>query len=32
MWFGGQKVDFDHNILWFENDFWAKNEQKNARF
>jgi hypothetical protein len=32
LWFEGQKVDFNHNMLWFEGDFGAKNEQKNAVF
>jgi len=32
MWFGGEKVGFDHKMPWFENDFWTKFEQKNALF
>jgi hypothetical protein len=32
MWFWGEKVMVDHKMLWFEDDFWAKNERKNARF
>jgi hypothetical protein len=32
MWFGGQKIDFGHKMLWFESNFGTKNERKNAVF
>jgi hypothetical protein len=28
MWFGGEKVGFDHKLLWFGRDFWAKKSEK----
>jgi len=32
MWFWCEKVDCDHNMLWFKTDFGAKIELKNAVF
>ncbi len=32
LWFEGQKVEFDHKMLWFESDFEAKNRVENDVF
>ncbi len=32
MWFGGEKVEFDHKMLWFWRDFGVEIERKNALF
>lgn len=32
LWFWGQKVSFDHNILWFESKNRAKKRTKNIDF
>ena len=32
MWFGGQKVDFDHKMLWFASQKWAKIGAEKCKF
>jgi len=31
LWFKGEKVDFDHNMLWCETDFWALKKGRKYR-